>query len=101
MAGTVGDSDSGARPAPVAPPDAPLARTGWGAARGALGVGLLAAAAGVSAMLIARLIVGIPTPAELFGDQLTVLIPLDVFSTLLQLFGHGAKSLFYASLVLA
>lgn len=101
MAGTLGDSDSSAGPAPVAPPDAPLARTGWGAARGALGVGLLAAAAGVSAMLIARLIVGIPTPAELFGDQLTVLIPLDVFSTLLQLFGHSAKSLFYASLVLA
>jgi DMSO/TMAO reductase YedYZ molybdopterin-dependent catalytic subunit len=84
-----------------APRGTPARRAGWVAARGALGAALLAAAGGVTAMLVARLVVGIPTPAELFGDQITVLIPLNVFSTLLQTFGHDAKTLFYASVIIA
>lgn len=79
----------------------PTIRVGWAAARGALGAAVLAAAGGIAAMLVARLVLGIPTPAELFGDQLTVLIPLNIFSALLQTFGHDAKTLFFASVVIA
>jgi DMSO/TMAO reductase YedYZ molybdopterin-dependent catalytic subunit len=52
-------------------------------------------------MLLVRLLFGVPTPAELFGDRLTQLIPLSLFSALLTFFGPNAKHLFYAALVVA
>lgn len=56
---------------------------------------LLSAAAGVAASLAARFVVGQPTAAEIFGDRLTALIPLPVFSHLLDFFGTSAKHIFY------
>lgn len=70
-------------------------------ARVALVPGALGALAGVAAMFIVRVFLGVPTPAELFGDRVAVLIPLGVFSALIDFFGHDAKHLFYASLVVA
>jgi DMSO/TMAO reductase YedYZ molybdopterin-dependent catalytic subunit len=60
----------------------------------------VAAALAVLAALAGRFIIGLTTPAELFGDRLTALIPLPVFSTLLSVFGTGAKHLFYGFLLL-
>src|SRR5262249_3879612 len=55
------------------------------------------------ALLVAlglRFTIGLPTPAELFSDRITVLIPLPLFSRLLELFGHNAKHWFYGALLL-
>src|SRR5215472_5528436 len=60
----------------------------------------IAAALALLAALAGRFVVGLTTPAELFGDRLTALIPLPVFSTLLSIFGSGAKHLFYGFLLL-
>ncbi|HEV2461205.1 MAG TPA: hypothetical protein VGS80_22875, partial [Ktedonobacterales bacterium] len=60
----------------------------------------VAAALALLAALAGRFIVGLTTPAELFGDRLIALIPLQVFSTLLSVFGTGAKHLFYGFLLL-
>ena len=57
---------------------------------------LLAATAGVAASLAARFALGLLTPAEIFGDRLTALIPLPAFSRLLELLGSNAKHVFYA-----
>ncbi len=70
-------------------------------ARVSLVPALTAATVGVAAMLLARAVLGLATPAELFGDRLTVLIPLDVFSAFLSVLGHDAKYLFYVGLVIA
>lgn len=59
----------------------------------------LAAAAGILALLVGRFLLGIPTPAEVFGDRLTALIPLPAFARLLATFGTGAKHWYFASLV--
>ncbi|HKV84835.1 MAG TPA: hypothetical protein VJN88_09775, partial [Ktedonobacterales bacterium] len=65
----------------------------WGSA-------LLASAIATVAALLLRLLTGLPTPAELFGDRITILIPLPIFSRLLQLFGPNAKHVFFVTLVL-
>jgi DMSO/TMAO reductase YedYZ molybdopterin-dependent catalytic subunit len=59
----------------------------------------IAAALGVGAALLARAVLGILTPAEIFGDRITVLIPLPVFSQLLGFFGTSAKHWFFVSLL--
>jgi DMSO/TMAO reductase YedYZ molybdopterin-dependent catalytic subunit len=69
------------------------------AARESLGPSLLAAAVGTVAMFVARYLFLIPTPPELYGDRVTVLIPVDVFSALLQTFGSNAKHIFFFALV--
>ena len=63
------------------------------------GYALLAAAAGLAAMLVVRVVVGLATPAELYGDALTRVMPLDLFSALLTFFGRNAKHIFYVALV--
>ena len=65
-----------------------------------VGPAALAAATGIAAMLAARLFFSVPTPAEIFGDRLTALIPLRAFSALLAFFGPNAKHLFFAALVI-
>lgn len=65
----------------------------------ALGAALLAAVIGIMGSLAARSFFGLPTPAELFGDQLTALIPLPLFSRLLNLFGPNTKHWYYGSLL--
>ncbi|HLZ25253.1 MAG TPA: molybdopterin-dependent oxidoreductase [Ktedonobacterales bacterium] len=83
-----------------APASRPTARIFNTAALSAVyGHGLVAAALGVVISLLARLFFGILTPAELFGDRLTIFIPLPVFSQLLSLFGPNAKHLFYGTLL--
>ncbi|MGH2484711.1 MAG: hypothetical protein ACRDHE_01735, partial [Ktedonobacterales bacterium] len=64
------------------------------------GIALLASAIATVAALLLRLLTGLPTPAELFGDRITILIPLPIFSRLLQLFGPNAKHVFFVTLVL-
>lgn len=69
------------------------------AARSALGSAMISAALAVVASLIARLLFAVPTSAEVFGDQITRLIPLPLFEQLLQTFGGNAKHLYYASVL--
>jgi DMSO/TMAO reductase YedYZ molybdopterin-dependent catalytic subunit len=63
------------------------------------GLALIAAAVAMLASLIARSLFGMPTAAELFGDRITQLIPLPVFSKLLATFGSNSKHLFFAALL--
>ena len=70
------------------------------ATRESLGPALLAASLGVVAMFVARYLLLIPTPPELFGDRATVLIPVNLFSALLQTFGSNTKHIFFAALVI-
>jgi DMSO/TMAO reductase YedYZ molybdopterin-dependent catalytic subunit len=67
--------------------------------RALAGRALLAAAFGVAVALLARLIVGLPAPAEIYGDRLTQLIPLPLFARLLTLFGRNAKHWYFAGLL--
>ena len=67
--------------------------------RHALGAAVVAAAAATVTALLLRLFTGLPTPAELFGDRMTALIPLPVFSALLGVFGSNAKHVFFVALV--
>jgi DMSO/TMAO reductase YedYZ molybdopterin-dependent catalytic subunit len=69
------------------------------AIRDSLGAALLAASVGVVAMFIVRYLLLIPTPPELYGDRATVLIPVNLFSALLQTFGSNTKHIFFAALV--
>ncbi|HKS70685.1 MAG TPA: molybdopterin-dependent oxidoreductase, partial [Ktedonobacterales bacterium] len=66
-----------------------------------LGAALVAAALGLLASLAARYFFGIASPAELFGDRLTVLVPLPVFERLLAVFGSNAKHLYFGGVVVA
>ena len=68
--------------------------------RESLGPAALAAAGSVVAALVVRLFLGLLTPAELFGDRITVMIPLPLFSTMLGVFGSNAKHLFFVGLLL-
>jgi DMSO/TMAO reductase YedYZ molybdopterin-dependent catalytic subunit len=70
------------------------------ALRESLGPALLAASVGVVAMFVVRYLLLIPTPPELYGDRATVLIPVTLFSALLQTFGSTAKHIFFAALVI-
>jgi DMSO/TMAO reductase YedYZ molybdopterin-dependent catalytic subunit len=67
----------------------------WAAA----GPSLIAAAGAVLASFVVRSLIGVPTPAEQFGDRLTQLIPLPIFSALLDTFGPNAKHLYFAALL--
>ena len=62
---------------------------------------LVASVIAVAMALLARFILDISTPAEIFGDKLTRFIPLPVFSHLLGLFGGNAKHFYFAGLLLA
>src|SRR5690242_6159552 len=77
------------------------ARRIWGRApEGALagaGAGVLA----VAVEIVARTISGLPSPAELLGDQGTRLIPGPLFEFLLGVFGHSAKYLYLTGILLA
>jgi DMSO/TMAO reductase YedYZ molybdopterin-dependent catalytic subunit len=53
----------------------------------------------MAAALAARRLLGWPTPAEVFSDALTRLIPLPAFAALLNTFGHDAKHLYGDGLV--
>jgi DMSO/TMAO reductase YedYZ molybdopterin-dependent catalytic subunit len=64
-----------------------------------LGPALIAAAASLVAMFAGRIVLGIPTPPELYGDRLTLLVPLPLFAAILGLFGTNTKHLFFYSLV--
>jgi DMSO/TMAO reductase YedYZ molybdopterin-dependent catalytic subunit len=66
----------------------------------AVGPALLAATFAVLAALAGRFVLAWPTPAEIFADRLTTLIPLPIFSRLLDAFGHDAKHWFFGVLLL-
>jgi DMSO/TMAO reductase YedYZ molybdopterin-dependent catalytic subunit len=61
---------------------------------------LFAASLSLLVALLARFLLGRLTPAEVFSDRLTTLIPLPVFSRLLETFGPNAKHLFFGVLLL-
>ena len=61
---------------------------------------LVASAAAVIAALLLRLVLNVATPAEIFGDRITVLIPLPIFSTFLRVLGPLAKHLYFGGLLL-
>jgi DMSO/TMAO reductase YedYZ molybdopterin-dependent catalytic subunit len=63
------------------------------------GYGLIASALGAVVSLLARFVFGVLTPAEIFGDRLTVFIPLPLFSELLSAFGPNAKHLYYGGVL--
>jgi DMSO/TMAO reductase YedYZ molybdopterin-dependent catalytic subunit len=69
--------------------------------RPAIGSALIAAALSVIAAYAVRAVLGVPTPAETFGDRLTLLIPLPVFSRLLAFFGTSAKHWYLAGVTVA
>ena len=88
---THSDTTPANRAAPL-PPTAPCVAV-WPAA---IGAGLAA----VIAALLARFVFGILSPAEVFGDRFTALLPLPVFARLLTLFGTGTKHIYYGVLLL-
>ncbi|HEU5439042.1 MAG TPA: molybdopterin-dependent oxidoreductase [Ktedonobacterales bacterium] len=63
------------------------------------GAAVLAVVCGLLAGLGARYFFGIVTPAELFGDRLTALVPLPLFERLLATFGSNAKHLYFGAVV--
>jgi len=67
--------------------------------REAAGVALVSAAVAEVVVLLARAVAGVPMPTEVFGDRATVLVPLPLFSALLQIFGSNAKHIYFGSLV--
>src|SRR5579884_3185420 len=64
-----------------------------------LGPAVLAGAGSIVAAILVRVLLGVPTPAELFGDRITVMIPLPLFTALLGVFGSNAKHLFFLGLL--
>lgn len=61
---------------------------------------LLAVIFALVATFVAQAWLGILSPAQIFGDQLTALIPLPIFARFLALFGSNAKHLYFLSLML-
>jgi DMSO/TMAO reductase YedYZ molybdopterin-dependent catalytic subunit len=61
---------------------------------------IIAGLISVGTALLARLILNISTPAEIFGDRLTPLIPLPIFEHLLSFFGSSAKHIYFGGLLL-
>ena len=59
----------------------------------ALGAGLVASLTSVAIMLVFRMVGGIPTPIELFGDHLLKLLPAARFVDMLVYFGPHSKPL--------
>jgi DMSO/TMAO reductase YedYZ molybdopterin-dependent catalytic subunit len=70
-------------------------------ARQALGSALIASAVGIVASYAVRLFFAVLTPAETYGDRLTQLIPLAIFSHLLAIFGSSAKHWYLGGVTLA
>ncbi len=66
----------------------------------ATGPALVAAATGLFAAEVARVLFGFDTAAAVFGDRFTALIPLPVFSWLLSLLDGNAKHLFYIAMLI-
>ncbi|MGZ3639055.1 MAG: molybdopterin-dependent oxidoreductase, partial [Ktedonobacterales bacterium] len=60
---------------------------------------LLAVAFALVVTLVAQVWLGILSPAQIFGDRLTLLIPLPIFSRFLTLFGSNAKHLYFLALI--
>lgn len=73
--------------------DDPLLRAAWRQA-------LIAAALAVGAALLARLVLQITTPAEVFAEALIRFVPLPVFSWLVGTLGPGAKHLFFGTVLI-
>ncbi|MGZ3681962.1 MAG: molybdopterin-dependent oxidoreductase, partial [Ktedonobacterales bacterium] len=61
---------------------------------------LLAVAFALVITIVAQVWLGILSPAQIFGDRLTVLIPLPIFAQFLTLFGSNAKHLYFLTLLL-
>ncbi|HEU5348583.1 MAG TPA: molybdopterin-dependent oxidoreductase [Ktedonobacterales bacterium] len=72
--------------------DNPL-RDGWRQA-------LIAAALAVGAALLARFILQITTPAEIYAETLIRFVPLTAFSWLVGTLGPGAKHLFFGTVLI-
>ena len=70
-------------------------------ARDALGPALIAAALAVVAALALRYFFAVPMPAELYADQATTRIPLQLFETMLTTFGSASKHLYLISGLIA
>lgn len=95
---------SGQEPTPASrehPPSAPLPSSTSDTPRvaiwpAAIGAGLAA----VIAALLVRFVFGILSPAEVFGDRFTALLPLPIFARLLTLFGPNTKHIYYGALLL-
>jgi DMSO/TMAO reductase YedYZ molybdopterin-dependent catalytic subunit len=84
--------------------DSALARPALARAADALrkhgATALLATLAGLVAMLVLRAVIGLETPSEYYADAATRLMPLNLFSTLLGVFGSGSKHLLFTALVI-
>lgn len=61
---------------------------------------LLAVTFALVIAFVAQVWLGIISPAQIFGDRLTVLIPLPIFARFLSLFGSNAKHLYFSTLIL-
>lgn len=61
---------------------------------------LLAAAFALAVTFVAQVWLGILSPAQIFGDRLTALIPLPIFSRFLAFFGSNAKHIYFLTLML-
>jgi DMSO/TMAO reductase YedYZ molybdopterin-dependent catalytic subunit len=78
-----------------------IAHRHWGHAREGLLAGALAGTLAVAVELVVRAISGLPSPAELLGDQGTRFIPGSLFELLIGIFGHAAKHLYFTGILLA
>ncbi len=78
-----------------------MAHRHWGHAREGLLAGALAGSLAVAVELVVRAISGLPSPAELLGDQGTRFIPGGLFELLIGIFGHAAKHLYFTGILLA
>jgi DMSO/TMAO reductase YedYZ molybdopterin-dependent catalytic subunit len=61
---------------------------------------LIAAGLAVGAALLARFVLQITTPAEVFAEALIRFVPLSVFSWLVGTLGPGAKHLFFGAVLI-
>ena len=78
-----------------------IAHRHWGHAREGLLAGALAGTLAVAIQVLVRTITGLPSPAELLGDQGTRFIPGGLFEFLIGIFGHDAKHLYFIGILLA
>ncbi len=86
----------------LGPSDSPISvsREALGSVSAVLQPAIFAATLALFAALMGRFLLGLLTPAEVFSDRLTPLIPLPIFSRLLDTFGPNAKHLFFGGLLL-
>jgi DMSO/TMAO reductase YedYZ molybdopterin-dependent catalytic subunit len=83
-----------------ATPTTPAGDSGDSLLRAVWRQALIAAALAVVAALLARFILQITTPAEVFAEALIRYIPLPLFSWLVGTLGPGAKHLFFGTVLL-